>query len=142
MVACSGTNDAGSPVAVCTMPPTIKHPADVPRDFPWPEGMSLTRAHVSKKFVSLEGHTQRTVDDLFESLQPLVVQSGFDIINTDYEGFEAEIYFARSNSLAGIVSLREAPCDGYVRLTVIYDPLETPAGREAVKKTRDLSGES
>lgn len=65
----------------------------------------------------------------------------FDIINTDYEGFEAELYFAKGDSLAGIASMREGPCDGYVQLNVVYDPLETAAGREAVRKTRRLSGE-
>ena len=59
----------------------------------------------------------------------------------DFEGFEAELYFAKGNSLAGIAALREGPCDGYVKVSVVYDPLETAKGREAVRKTRELSGE-
>lgn len=54
--------------------------------------------------------------------------------------FEAELYFAKGNSLAGLASLREGPCDGYVKANVVYDPLETAEGRQAVRKTRRLTG--
>lgn len=36
--------------------------------------------------------------------------------------------------------MREGPCDGYVRVNVAYDPLETKEGRTAVRKTRRLTG--
>lgn len=101
----------------------------------------MTEAQVKKKFVALKGFSRSSVDELFEDARPLLMSNGFDVINTDFEGFEAELYFAQSASLAGIVSMREGPCDGYVSVSVIYDPLETAAGREAVKKTRRLSGE-
>lgn len=101
----------------------------------------MTRADVKNKFVTLEGFSERSVDDLFKIAQPTVIDKGFDILNTDFEGFEAEVYFAKANSLAGIVSMREGPCEGYVKVNVIYDPLETAAGRNAVRKTRKLTGE-
>lgn len=96
---------------------------------------------MKKKFIAIEGFSQRSVDELFEGVQPELIEKGFDIINTDFEGFEAELYIAKGESLAGIVALREGPCDGYVKVNVIYDPLETPEGRKAVRKTRRLSGE-
>jgi len=129
------------PVAACTPPAPIPTPADIPSDFPWPDDVSLTRAQLKKQFVMLEGFSERSVDDLFAGMRPDVVAEGFDILNTDYEGFEAEIYFAKENSLAGIASLREGPCDGYVKVNVIYDPLETAEGRKSVRKTRELTGE-
>lgn len=116
-------------------------PAALPDDFPWPEDVVLSRAEIKKKFVALEGFSERSVEELFTSSRPSLITNGFDIINTDFEGFEAELYFAKGDSLAGIVSLREGPCDGYVKVNVIYDPLETAGGRKAVKKTRELSGE-
>lgn len=139
--ACSQATDQGAPVAACALPPRIDMPADLPTDFPWPDDVSLTRAQLKKKFVALEGFSKLSVDELFESSRPALTMNGFDIINTDYEGFEAELYFAKGESLAGILSMREGPCDGYVKVNVIYDPLETAAGREAVEKTRKLSGE-
>lgn len=125
----------------CTLPPTIEFPSDIPTDFPWPQEVSVTEARSQKGFVSLEGFTTRSVDELFEGARPELVANGFDVINSDFEGFEAELYFAKGDSLAGIVSMREGPCDGYVKVNVLYDPLETEAGRDAVKKTRKLSGE-
>lgn len=125
----------------CEVPPTIELPSDVPDDFPWPPAVALTEARSEKGFVSLVGFGTQSVEELFASSRPVLTEKGFDIINTDYEGFEAELYFAKGDSLAGIVSMREGPCDGYVKVNVLYDPLETGAGREAVRKTRKLSGE-
>ena len=130
-----------APAAACEIPRTIDSPDGLPPDFPWPDGVSPTEAQVQEKFVSMEGFSERSVEELFEDARPLLLSHGFDVINTDFEGFEAELYFAKSADLAGIVSMREGPCDGYVKVNVIYDPLETAAGREAVKRTRELSGE-
>lgn len=103
--------------------------------------MTLTELQVKKKFVASEGYDERSVEELFDAVRPVLIDNGFDVINSDYEGFEAELYFAKGDGLAGIVALREAVCDGWVKVNVIYDPLETEAGKKAVRKTRRLSGE-
>lgn len=138
--ACS-TEAEGEPLASCSVPPSIGSPPDLPDDFPRLEGVDLTEFKLKKEFVATEGFDRRSVEELFEAFRPVLIDQGFDIVNSDFEGFEAELYFAKGNSLAGIVALREAVCDGYVKVNVIYDPLETEAGRKAVKKTRRLSGE-
>lgn len=138
---CAGTDEPSTPVGSCTLPPAIEAPAGLPADLPWPEGVELTEARSNKRFVALVGFGRGSVDYFFERGRIALEDNRFDIINTDYEGFEAELYFAKGNSLAGITSLREGPCDGHVRVNVVYDPLETAAGREAVRKTRKLSGE-
>lgn len=91
--------------------------------------------------MAVVGFSERSVEELFEEMRAELLDEGFDIINTDYEAFEAELFFAKGDSLAGIASLREGPCDGFVKVHVVYDPLETAAGRKAVRKTRRLSGE-
>ena len=140
--ACSEDVADGRPAAAaCSLPPEIRVPEELPADFPWPPGVSVTQAEQTKKFVTIGGFGERSVEDLFESMRVELTDKAFDIINTDYEGFEAELYFAKGDSLAGIVALREGPCDGYVKVNVVYDPLETEEGREAVRKTRRLSGE-
>ena len=136
----SGDSVQDEPAAACAPPPTIALPS-LPSDFPTFDEVDPTRAEVKKKFIAVEGFTRRSVEELFKAARPELVGKGFDVINTDFEGFEAELYFAKGASLAGIVALREGPCDGYVKVNVIYDPLETAAGRKAVKKTRQLSGE-
>ena len=130
------------PASACSVPPEIAAPKDVPEDFPWPDGVFVTQAESTEQFVSIGGFGETTVEELFEITRTELLDEGFDIINTDFEGFEAELYFAKGNSLAGIAALREGPCDGYVKVSVVYDPLETAKGREALRKTRELSGES
>ena len=138
---CSEDGPDGRPVAACEVPPEIEIPKGIPDDFPWPDGVFVTQAEPKEKFVTLTGFSEQSVESLFETARAELVENDFDIINTDYEGFEAELYFAKGDSLAGIAALREGPCDGYVKVNVVYDPLETAAGREAVRKTRRLSGE-
>ena len=138
---CANSDTPAPPAASCTLPPEVQVPGGLPADLPWPEGVDLTEARSNKRFVALVGFGEGTVEDFFERARTALEENGFDIINTDYEGFEAELYFAKGSSLAGITSLREAPCDGHVKVNVVYDPLETAAGREAVRKTRKLSGE-
>ena len=141
LAACSDDDPDVRPAAACKVPSEIEIPKGIPGDFPWPDGAFVTQAEPTKKFVTLTGFSERSVEALFETSREALVQNEFDIINTDYEGFEAELYFAKGDSLAGIAALREGPCDGYVKVNVVYDPLETAAGREAVRNTRRLSGE-
>lgn len=136
---CSPRRSAGAPAAGCTLPPEVAIPARMPSDLPWPQGAIVTQAERSKKFVAITGFDERSVEELFEETRRDLTEKRFDIINTDFEGFEAELYFAKGDSLAGIAAMREGPCDGYVRVNVVYDPLETEAGRAAVRKTRRIS---
>jgi hypothetical protein len=139
-VACSEPAPESRPVSTCSLPPEIDVPDSIPSDFPWADEVGITQAQLTKKFVSITGFGEPTVEELYEAMGAELADKGFDIINTDFEGFEAELYFAKGNSLAGIAAIREAPCDGYVKMNVVYDPLETAAGREAVRKTRRLTG--
>ena len=141
-LACSAEAPEARPIAACKLPPEIELPKDIPADFPWPDGVFVAQAEKSKQFVSIGGYGEQTVEELFEVMQEELSDKEFDLINTDYEGFEAELYFAKGDSLAGIAALREGPCDGYVKVNVVYDPLETAAGREAVRKTRRLTGQN
>lgn len=133
--------DGRRAAAACSLPPEIRVPDGLPTDFPWLDDVSVTQAEQTKRFVTIGGFGERSVEELFESMRIELTDKAFDIINTDYEGFEAELYFAKGDSLAGIAALREGPCDGYVKVNVVYDPLETEEGRAAVRKTRRLSGE-
>lgn len=141
LAACSSEPSTGRPAAACSLPPKVELPSDIPADFPLPPDVMVTQAELTKRFVTVTGFGRQSVQELFDATHAELKDKGFDIINTDFEGFEAELYFAKGDSLAGIASMREGPCDGYVKVGVVYDPLETEAGRKAVRKTRRLSGE-
>ena len=139
--ACASDGEVAPSAASCTLPPRIDRPDDLPADFPIPEEIELTGTKVKKKFVIVDGVAEITVKGLFDSTGEAITDHDFEIITTDYEGFEAEIYFARGTDIAGIARLREGPCDGYVSVNLLYDPLETERGKKAVKKTRDLTNQ-
>ena len=139
--ACSEETPDARPASACSIPPEIAFPGGTPDDFPWPDEVWVSQAELKKKFVTISGFSEHSVEELFEIMRTELLDKDFDIINTDYEGFEAELYFAKGDGLAGISAMREGPCDGYVKVNVVYDPLETEAGREAVRETRRLSGE-
>ena len=139
LAACASTPDPGPSAASCKLPRVIDRPASVPSDVPVPDVIELTGSKVRKKFVVVDGHAKTSVKDLFDVSAKAITEGDFEIINTDYEGFEAELYFARGTSIAGIVRLREGPCDGYVSMNLLYDPLDTERGKKAIRKTRDLT---
>lgn len=118
----------------------MDRPVSLPADVPVPEVIEITNTKVRRKFVIVDGYAETSVKDLFETSGKAITDGDFEIINTDYEGFEAELYFARGTSIAGIVRLREGPCDDFVSMNLLYDPLDTEKGKRAIKKTRDLTG--
>lgn len=71
-----------------------------------------------------------------QELRATVPKLGYDVIGNDYEGFEAEIFFARERKSQGVVSMRERPCRGLVTVSVLYDPVDTDEGRDMLDKTR------
>jgi hypothetical protein len=118
----------------------MKEPARLPADLPVTEELALTSLKERRGFVSVQGVEKTTVKSALTRFHRAVTNSGFEIINTDYEGFEAEIYFARASASQGIVSLREGPCRGDVSVSVVYDPIDTERGRAALDRTRELTG--
>ena len=140
VAACADGEPQERPAAACTMAPVVRPEGRLPADFPVLAELRLTKQKVGRKFVVVEGYLRSSVEEVFETSRTVVLDQGFDIINTDFEGFEAEIYFARASSIAGIVRLREGPCRGHVSASILYDPLQTARGRNAVDRTRELSG--
>lgn len=90
----------------------------------------------SKGFVTVVGVADMTVEEIYGPAEAELVDSGFTIINRDFEGFEAELFFAKGNDTAGAVRMRIGPCPDQVTLTYLYDPLESKKGRAALEKAR------
>jgi hypothetical protein len=107
-----------------------------PKDLKLPDGLYVTVVERSKGFVTVIGVADMTVEEIYAPSETALVDSGFEIINRDFEGFEAELFFAKSNDTAGAVRIRIGPCPDQVTLTYLYDPLESKAGRDALEKAR------
>ena len=107
-----------------------------PHDLQEPEGLTVTAVKRSKGFVTVIGVADSTVEDIYGPSETALVDSGFTIINRDFEGFEAELFFAKGSDTAGAVRIRSGPCPDQVTLTYLYDPLESKAGKEALREAR------
>ena len=101
-----------------------------------PEELTVTAVERSKGFVTVIGVADMSVEEIYKPAEAALVDSGFAIINRDFEGFEAELFFAKGNDTAGATRIRIGPCPDQVMLTYLYDPLESKAGREALEKAR------
>jgi hypothetical protein len=107
-----------------------------PRDLELPEELVVTAVQRSKGFVTVTGVADSSVEEIYGPSETALVDSGFTIINRDFEGFEAELFFAKGNDTAGAVRIRIGPCPDQVTLTILYDPLESKAGKDALQKAR------
>ncbi|MGH2825911.1 MAG: hypothetical protein ACRDKF_02940 [Actinomycetota bacterium] len=138
VLACSGCAQetaSGASTGRCA-PRTLERTAELPADFPVSRRLELTHFKERRGFLSARGLETRSVEELYKELRVTVPRLGYDVIGNDYEGFEAEIFFARERKSQGVVSMREGPCRGLVTVSVLYDPVDTDEGRDMLHKTR------
>ena len=138
VLACSGCAQefaSGASTRGCA-PKTLERMAELPADFPVSRRLELTHFKERRGFLSARGLETRSVEELYKELRATVPRLGYDVIGNDYEGFEAEIFFARERKSQGVVSMREGPCRGLVTVSVLYDPVDTDEGRDMLHKTR------
>lgn len=107
-----------------------------PSDLQLPDELKVTNVTRSKGFVTVTGVADANVEEIYGPSETALVDSGFTIINRDFEGFEAELFFAKGDDTAGAVRIRIGPCPDQVTLTILYDPLESKAGKAALDKAR------
>jgi hypothetical protein len=132
--ACSNDPAASEPDCVSR---TLERDVDLPEQLPLTDDLEVVRARVKRDFLVVEAVQTTSVRELYESLRRAVAAQGYETIGTDFEGFEAEIFFARKTASAGALRLREGPCRGQVTVSLLYDPLDTKAGRRVLTKTRE-----
>jgi hypothetical protein len=136
MSSACGSDQTGSGYSSC-----IDLSALPEQSFPGPLSLPAA-AHVTDVaegdgYLTVAAVANGDVDTVFGPMEQELTDAGFEIISRDYEGFEAEIFFSRSDEVAGVVRIRLGPCPDQVTLSVLYDPLETEGGRRAVEQARD-----
>jgi hypothetical protein len=132
-MACVGEAERGSkllpPPGAATAPacgPTIgETEADaslVPDIFLIGETPKVTRVIESQQGYSAAILLQIALDPALEEYRSIVKQAGYEILNEDYEGFEAEIYM-REGADYVTLQLRETACEDetVAYLRVIYE---------------------
>jgi hypothetical protein len=132
--ACGNDPAASEPDCVTR---TLERDIDLPKQLPLTDDLEIVRARVKKNFLVVEAVPTTSVRELYDGLRRAVADHGYETIGTDFEGFEAEIFFARKTASAGALRLREGPCRGQVTAFLLYDPLDTKAGRSILTRTRE-----
>ncbi len=91
-----------------------------------PEGIDLrdfgVLTETSKKgeFVSAVVISEKAVDDLYDPLTKAVTEADYNILNSENEHFEAEIFFGDAKGRVALLNLREGPCQGQVTIRLTF----------------------
>ena len=97
--------------ADCGLPspePTID--ARLVPDYFLPDRTELVRAQAERGGYLAMINAQLSVQDALDIYHSIVIENGFEIIQEDNEGFEAEIYLRKKKQLAAI-QIRRSQCD-------------------------------
>lgn len=122
--------------ASCVSPAPLEHDLELPTELPLTDGLNLTRARVNAQSVVVEAVEKTTIKDAYNELRKSVSEHGYKTVLFDFEGFEAEIFFSNKSVSAGALRLREGPCNGQVTVTLLFDPIDTAAGKRILDKAR------
>jgi hypothetical protein len=75
-----------------------------------PEGAEIANAQAERGGFLTSINVKLTVEEALKFYKKAVTEAGYEIINSDNEGFEAEIYLRKKNRLAAI-QIRTSVCD-------------------------------
>jgi hypothetical protein len=106
------------PAEACPAPTEAPDLSALPPDLDLPRWGTVTRVATGPKGVAAEAIATTTIVELYPPLARHVLES-YDIISSENEGFEAEIFFARGK-ITGAFRLREGPCAGDVTIKLLY----------------------
>ncbi|MFN2526615.1 MAG: hypothetical protein ABR505_10220 [Actinomycetota bacterium] len=101
------------------MTPTELTRAELPTEFALEEFAEITEVIRRPRSLTAEAVTTTSIIELYPPLARSVLDAGFEILASENEGFEAEIFFA-SKRRTGAYRLREGPCEGLVTIRLLY----------------------
>ncbi len=119
MVGACGDEEAGSGAAPCPTPTSVRGSEALPENLELDRFGVVTRVEEANRSVGAEIISESSVVELYPPLARDLLDSGYDILSGDNEGFEAEIFFARKG-VNGAYRLREGPCKGQVTIRVVF----------------------
>lgn len=138
----SGCGGEKTAPAACSEPVPLQDVPSAVGRLPLTEEAIVTDVKIRKGYITVDAFARSTVVEIYPPLASKILEDGYQILSAENEGFDAEIYFRKKQQLAGILRMKEGPCDGLVTVGLLYDPLETEKGREAVrdvdKRKREL----
>ncbi|MGH2728997.1 MAG: hypothetical protein ACRDJI_00145 [Actinomycetota bacterium] len=119
---CGGDGDSDAAPSPCPsqVPVDDRDLRLLPRDVPLAEHGVVTEVVVKAGFLGAQAVGDTRIIELYPPLARSVLDAGYDIISSENEGFEAEIFFARGKHITGAYRLREGPCKDQVTIRLLY----------------------
>lgn len=115
-------SDGRSPAAApspCVTPTELVDRERLPADFPLDQFGEVTEVTRRPRSLTAEAITTTSIVEVYPPLARSVLDAGLEILASENEGFEAEIFFA-SKRHTGAYRLREGPCEGLVTIRLLY----------------------
>jgi hypothetical protein len=98
----------------------VKDLSALPADLPFEDWGTITYVKRKKGFAVVRFVADTTVVELHPEIARALLDSGYEIVGADNEGFESEIFFKPRGPQTGYFQLREGPCDGQVTTSMIF----------------------
>ena len=120
---CGGDEPTGCPDPV---PLRIGDDDRVPADLDLTTFGTLTRLDVDQGFTTYRVETTSSVQDLYVPITRQVRRDGWELVGSENEGVDAEVYLARREGDTGVIRLNDLECAGTVAIEVTVDrPVES-----------------
>jgi len=117
LAACGGSDPAAQP---CPAPEAGGDPAAQPDGIDLRVHGTLTETRRKGEFSSAVAVSELSVDELYDPLLAEVDRAGYDVLNSENEHFEAEIFFGDQTGRVALLNLREGPCRGQVTIRLTF----------------------
>ena len=116
---CGGDDSASSQRPPCVEPTPLGQSPSIPKTLALEQHATITAITTRDEAIGVTAVSDLSVVELYPPLARGVLDSGFRIIASDNEGFEAEIFFG-DQRVTGAYRLREAPCKKQVIVKLLY----------------------
>lgn len=115
LVSCSGDPEPGGNPAglsgTCGLPtPEPERDESLVPELLMPEGAEVSNAQAERGGFIAAINVKLSVQDALAFYKAAIKKAGYEVINIDNEGFEAEMYLRRNKKLAAI-QIRTSTCD-------------------------------
>lgn len=117
LASCDGADPAAD---ACPKPKAGGNAAIQPEGIDLRDYGTLTETRKKGEFVSAVVVSERSVDDLYDPLLEEVQDADYNVLNSENEHFEAEIFFGDPSGRVALLNLREGPCLGQVTIRLTY----------------------
>lgn len=119
---CGGGGDGDAASSSCPSPVSVddRDLRLLPRDIPFAAHGVVTEVVVKRGFLGAEAVGETPIIELYPPLARAVLDARYDIVSSENEGFEAEIFFAKGRHITGAYRLREGPCKDQVTIRLLY----------------------